>query len=264
MLQLALSAVIWDENLSQTSQLKVHPVQLETTVFLSDAMLAETICIFFLKHLKCLIMKRVILGAALMLTMVLSPAQASDLLMLGSSKTVVQLEAAELIGEQKKRYAQFTRNTDFYGAFAASRSTGAWASQSSANLQHSKEIAVNWCNNFTPTNDCRVISVILSANMNSKTQKAVGLTPSHQKYIKKQYLKKSVQNANRYSALAGNSLYVVSRTRRSFRDRAISDALSDCRRYTSRLKGTEGLERYSVLQKAGALECKILHVTEPK
>lgn len=209
-------------------------------------------------------MKRVILGAALILTTVLSPAQASDLVMLGNAKKVIQLEAAELIGEQKKRYAQFTKNTDFYGAFAVSRSTEAWAIQSSANLQHSKEIAVNWCNKFTPANDCRVISVILSADMNPNTHKAVGLTPGHQMYIKNQYLKKSVQNANRYSALAGNSLYVVSRTRRSFRDRAISDALSDCRIYTSRLKGTEGPERYSVLQKAGALECKILHVTEPK
>lgn len=36
MLQLALSAVIWDENLSQPSQLKAHTVQLETTVSPSE------------------------------------------------------------------------------------------------------------------------------------------------------------------------------------------------------------------------------------
>jgi hypothetical protein len=209
-------------------------------------------------------MKPSFLAAFLLFAVSAFPAPASNLELLGSAKQIVQLEQVTLMEHQRKAYSNFVRDADFFSALAVSLTSEAWGSQISSNLQHSKAVALESCNAYAPEKDCRVITIVLPAGLPPTTEQLTALTPGQQKYIWKEYLQSSVQNARDYAALAGNSVYVVARYGRSFRDRAIEDALSECRRYSTRLKETLAAERYSVLEKIGALSCRVLDVTEPK
>ncbi|NUH65516.1 hypothetical protein HTT03_09480 [Sulfitobacter sp. S0837] len=177
----------------------------------------------------------------------------------GDAKRIFQFDTVQMRENQQMAYASFKKRTDFNAAFAVSLSSPAWGAQASSNLEHSKTIALARCNQYTENNDCRVLAVAVPNSVETLSGNVRALTPSQKAYIQKQYFKTSILEGKKYSVLAGNSLYVVARTKRTHYDRAVSDAMSDCERYSSRLKGTLHRDVYDAMQQSGALECYVLH-----
>lgn len=183
----------------------------------------------------------------------------------GNGSKVVILDDTDLNAQQKKGLKSFVKKAGYFGAFAASPSTGRWDWHNSFSSQADvKAFVLGKCEILGNAPDCKLVAISLPKSVANSSVNAVGFSSEQQEYFEKTYLKGARRYPRDYAAFAINGFFGVARWGRGHKEKAISDALADCRRYGARLKATDSPEVYSLRLSLGLLECKIADVRRQK
>ena len=183
----------------------------------------------------------------------------------GQGAQVVVLDDTGLTKQQQKGLQSFARERAYFGAFAASPTTGRWDYEGAFNnLATVQKFVLGKCNILGKTSDCKIVAISLPKSIPSTTQNAAGLSSSQSEYYVDTYLKSSRRYPRDYAAFATNGFFAVARWGRSHKERAVSDALADCRRYGARFKAKDTAAVYKLRVSLGLLECKIEDVRRHK
>ncbi|MFK7835541.1 MAG: hypothetical protein AB8B60_04915 [Sulfitobacter sp.] len=183
----------------------------------------------------------------------------------GSGAKVLILDDGGLSSKQKKALRSFVKKAGYFGAFAASTTTGRWDWHDSFSSQADvREFVLEKCKILGGANDCKLVAISLPKSVANSTVNAVGLSSRQQEYFKDTYLKGARRYPRGYAAFAINGFFAVGRWGRGHKETAIARAMSDCRRYGARLKGTDKPEVYQLRLRLGLLDCKIVDVRRQK
>lgn len=183
----------------------------------------------------------------------------------GNGSKVLVLDDTSLNAQQKKGLKSFIKRAGYFGAFAASPSTGRWDWHNSFSSQADvKAFVLGKCRILGNAPDCKLVAISLPKSVANSSINAVGLSSKQQKYFEKTYLKSARRYPRDYAAFAINGFFGVARWGRGHKERAVADALADCRRYGARFKATDDPEVYNLRLRLGLLECKIADVRRQK
>ncbi|MEP1520159.1 hypothetical protein [Ascidiaceihabitans sp.] len=191
--------------------------------------------------------------------------QAQQLQTFGTKAKVLVIDDTGLSAEQTKELRSFTKKRSYFGAFAASPSTGRWDAETGFSSQAKvQEFVRGKCNILGGTSDCKIVAVSIPAALPVSSTNATGLSLAQSEYFEKTYLKNTRRYPRDYAAFAVNGFFAVARWGRRHEARAVSDALADCRRYGARFKGQDTAEVYKLRVKLGLLECSVIDVRRHK
>ncbi|MEQ5828422.1 hypothetical protein J3456_13735 [Sulfitobacter sp. NFXS29] len=185
----------------------------------------------------------------------------AEIVMFGQSSRTLVLSNAELTQSQAAGFRKFARKSQHFGAFAVSQSTGRWDFYRGYNdLKQVQALTVGKCNIMGKTDDCEIYAIATAASLPVNAQSAKGLSGEQQAYLEETYLPKTRSYPRKFAAFVVNGSFHIGRWGRSYKETAISDAISACKRYGARLKGTDPAGVYALRKKLGLLECHLIDV----